>query len=161
MIRVIPLFTHRILRGEPITVFGGNDKVLDFTYVDDCVEGIVRGITGLADGSVRNETINLAYGAGQHARPRGGADRRGDRQGARRDARPAAARRGDALRGRHRPRPRRCSAGSRRVPLDDRDRAQRRLVQRVARRRIRRRTGRSSSRAPSSPPRRPRSYFKA
>ena len=43
MIRVIPLFTHRILRDEPITVFGGNDKVLDFTYVDDCVEGIVRG----------------------------------------------------------------------------------------------------------------------
>jgi UDP-glucose 4-epimerase len=64
MIRVIPLFTHRILRGEPITVFGGNDKVLDFTYVDDCVEGIVRGITGLAEGSVRNETINLAYGQG-------------------------------------------------------------------------------------------------
>jgi UDP-glucose 4-epimerase len=38
--------------------------VLDFTYVDDCVEGIVRGITGLAEGSVRNETINLAYGQG-------------------------------------------------------------------------------------------------
>jgi len=64
MIRVIPLFTHRILRDEPITVFGGNDKVLDFTYVDDCVEGIVRGINGLVDGSVRNETINLAYGEG-------------------------------------------------------------------------------------------------
>ena len=64
MIRVIPLFTHRILRDEPITVFGGNDKVLDFTYVDDCVEGIVRGIKGLADGTVRNETINLAYGQG-------------------------------------------------------------------------------------------------
>jgi nucleoside-diphosphate-sugar epimerase len=64
MIRVIPLFTHRILRDEPITVFGGNDKVLDFTYVDDCVEGIARGIAGLADGSVRNETINLAYGQG-------------------------------------------------------------------------------------------------
>ena len=64
MIRVIPLFTHRILRDEPITVFGGNDKVLDFTYVDDCVEGIVRGIKGLAEGTVRNETINLAYGQG-------------------------------------------------------------------------------------------------
>ena len=64
MVRVIPLFIHRILRDEAITVFGGNDKVLDFTYVDDCVDGIVRGIHGLADGSVRNETINLAYGEG-------------------------------------------------------------------------------------------------
>ena len=64
MIRVIPLFTHRITRGEPITVFGGNDKVLDFTYVDDCVEGIMRGIGGLTGGSVTNETINLAYGQG-------------------------------------------------------------------------------------------------
>ena len=64
MIRVIPLFTHRIVRGEPITVFGGEDKVLDFTYVDDCVEGIVRGIDALASGRVRGETINLAYGEG-------------------------------------------------------------------------------------------------
>ena len=64
MVRVIPLFIHRITHDEPITVFGGNDKVLDFTYVDDCVEGIVRGIKGLAEGMVRNETINLAYGQG-------------------------------------------------------------------------------------------------
>ncbi len=64
MIRVIPLFTHRIVRGEPITVFGGEDKVLDFTYVDDCVEGIVRGIDALASGRLRGETINLAYGEG-------------------------------------------------------------------------------------------------
>jgi UDP-glucuronate 4-epimerase len=64
MIRVIPLFTHRILRGEPITVFGGEDKVLDFTYVDDCVEGIVRGIDALTSGRLRGETINLAYGEG-------------------------------------------------------------------------------------------------
>jgi UDP-glucuronate 4-epimerase len=64
MIRVIPLFTHRILRGEPITVFGGEDKVLDFTYVDDCVEGIVRGIDALTSGRLHGETINLAYGEG-------------------------------------------------------------------------------------------------
>ena len=64
MVRVIPLFIHRITHDEPITVFGGNDKVLDFTYVDDCVDGIVRGISALAEGRVRNETINLAYGEG-------------------------------------------------------------------------------------------------
>src|SRR3954454_6033878 len=66
MERVLPLFTHRMLRGEPITVFGGEDKVLDFTYIDDCVDGIARGIERLADGRVANETINLAYGQGNN-----------------------------------------------------------------------------------------------
>src|SRR4051812_32007072 len=64
MSRVLPLFIHRITRGEPITVYGGNDKVLDFTYVDDCVDGIARGVYALAEGRVANETINLAYGEG-------------------------------------------------------------------------------------------------
>ena len=64
MSRVLPLFVHQMLRGEPITVFGGTDKVLDFTYVDDCVDGIVRGIEALAEGRVANETLNLAFGEG-------------------------------------------------------------------------------------------------
>jgi nucleoside-diphosphate-sugar epimerase len=63
MTRVLPLFIHRTLRGEPVTVYGP-EKVLDFTYVGDCVDGIVRGIESLASGKVRNETINLAYGEG-------------------------------------------------------------------------------------------------
>jgi UDP-glucose 4-epimerase len=63
MVRVIPLFIHTIQRHEPITVFGP-DKTLDFTYVDDCVDGIVAGIEALVAGSVVNETINLAYGRG-------------------------------------------------------------------------------------------------
>ena len=64
MERVIPLFIHQLGRGEPITVFGGEDKVLDFTYIDDCIDGISRGIDRLAGGEVANETINLAYGQG-------------------------------------------------------------------------------------------------
>src|SRR5271154_6045602 len=36
MERVLPLFIRHISAGEAITVFGGNDKVLDFTYIDDC-----------------------------------------------------------------------------------------------------------------------------
>jgi UDP-glucose 4-epimerase len=63
MERVIPLFIQRIAEGAPVTVYGG-EKVLDFTYVDDCVSGIVRGIERLLAGSVVNETINLAYGSG-------------------------------------------------------------------------------------------------
>ncbi|MEX2254621.1 MAG: NAD-dependent epimerase/dehydratase family protein [Acidimicrobiia bacterium] len=64
MVRVLPLFTHAISRGEPITVYGGREKTLDFTYVDDCVDGIVRGIEALVENRVVNQTINLAYGQG-------------------------------------------------------------------------------------------------
>lgn len=63
MERVIPLFIRRISRGQPITVYG-REKVLDFTYVDDCVGGIIQGIERLTSGQVFNHTINLAYGQG-------------------------------------------------------------------------------------------------
>jgi UDP-glucuronate 4-epimerase len=64
MERVLPLWMHELSRGEPITVFGGEEKVLDFTYIDDCVGGITRGVYALAAGEASNETINLAYGQG-------------------------------------------------------------------------------------------------
>jgi UDP-glucose 4-epimerase len=38
--------------------------VLDFTYVDDCVSGVLAGIEGLISGRIRRETINLAFGQG-------------------------------------------------------------------------------------------------
>src|SRR5918999_4597191 len=44
MSRVLPLFIHQMLRDEPVTVYGGSEKVLDFTYVDDCIDGIVLGV---------------------------------------------------------------------------------------------------------------------
>ncbi len=62
--RVIPLFVKKIWGGERITVFG-RDKMLDFTYIDDCVAGIVAGIDALTAGRIANQTINLAYGQGQ------------------------------------------------------------------------------------------------
>jgi UDP-glucose 4-epimerase len=63
MERVIPLFISRIARGEPVRVFGA-EKVLDFTYVDDCVDGVLCGLERLVSGRVRDETINLACGVG-------------------------------------------------------------------------------------------------
>jgi UDP-glucose 4-epimerase len=63
MERVIPLFLQRIANGEPITVYG-RQKMLDFTYVDDCVTGVRAGIDALVDGKIVNETVNLAYGQG-------------------------------------------------------------------------------------------------
>jgi UDP-glucose 4-epimerase len=61
--RVIPLFIRRIALGEPITVFGSH-KVLDFTYLDDCADGVIRGIDAVVAGKLKRETINLAYGQG-------------------------------------------------------------------------------------------------
>lgn len=64
MPRVIPLFVRRIGEGRSVTVFGA-DKVIDFTYIDDCIDGMVNGLERLAAGHVRNETINLASGRGR------------------------------------------------------------------------------------------------
>jgi UDP-glucose 4-epimerase len=63
MERVIPLFMQKMKDGEPITIFG-EDKMLDFTYVDDCIAGMRQAITLLAQGERVNQTINLAYGEG-------------------------------------------------------------------------------------------------
>jgi UDP-glucose 4-epimerase len=63
MERVIPLFIRKIRQGTPITIFG-REKVLDFTYVDDCVDGIIKGLDLLASGKEANQIINLAYGQG-------------------------------------------------------------------------------------------------
>ena len=75
MSRVLPLFIHSMSRDEPITVFGGADKVLDFTYVDDCVDGIARGIEALVGGPGRERDDQPRLRRGQHARARGRADR--------------------------------------------------------------------------------------
>ena len=63
MERVVPLFVRQLSEGQSVTIFGA-DKILDFTYVDDCVAGIVRGAERLVSGEVVNHTINLAYGEG-------------------------------------------------------------------------------------------------
>ncbi|MBI4717947.1 MAG: NAD-dependent epimerase/dehydratase family protein [Planctomycetes bacterium] len=63
MERVIPLFLERIAGGTPIVVFG-KEKVLDFTYVDDCIAGVMAGIDALVSGRVVGQTINLAFGQG-------------------------------------------------------------------------------------------------
>lgn len=63
MERVIPLFIRKIRQGEAITVFG-KEKVLDFTYVDDCVAGVTKALELIVKGEVSNHTINLAYGQG-------------------------------------------------------------------------------------------------
>ena len=60
-IRVVPLYFRQAKTGETLRVFG-KDKCLDFTYIDDCVDGIVLGIDKWE--TAKNDTYNLAYGEG-------------------------------------------------------------------------------------------------
>ena len=118
MVRVLPLFIHTMLRDEPVTVFG-QEKTLDFTYVDDCIDGITRGIEALAEGRVVNETINLAYGHGNslvHAAELIAAELGVEPKIA---LAPSLPRRGHALRRRPDERRASCSATSPPVPLEE------------------------------------------
>ncbi len=60
-VRVVPQFFRQARANETLTVFG-KDKCLDFTYIDDCIDGIILAIEkfDIAKGDV----YNLAYGKG-------------------------------------------------------------------------------------------------
>jgi len=58
---VVSLFSRLARKNEPLTVFG-KDKYLDFTYIDDAVDGIIAAISKFDD--AKNNTYNIAYGEG-------------------------------------------------------------------------------------------------
>lgn len=60
-IRVVPLFFRNAKANLPLKVFG-KDKCLDFTYIDDAVQGVSK-ILAHWD-RAKNGTYNLAYGEG-------------------------------------------------------------------------------------------------
>jgi nucleoside-diphosphate-sugar epimerase len=59
--RVIPLFIKNAKEGNDIIVFG-KDKLLDFTYIDDTVTGIIRCIEEFDN--IQDNVFNIAYGEG-------------------------------------------------------------------------------------------------
>ncbi len=59
--RVIPLFIRKAIKNENLVVFG-RDKILDFTYIDDAVEGVVKVIQRF--NKIKNNTFNIATGKG-------------------------------------------------------------------------------------------------
>lgn len=61
--RIVPVFIDKMRKNEPVKVFG-EAKCLDFTYIDDCVEGIIQSIEKFE--SAKNATYNLAFGEGTH-----------------------------------------------------------------------------------------------
>jgi UDP-glucose 4-epimerase len=42
---VVAIFADRILRGEPVTIFGDGEQTRDFIFVDDVVDAFVRAAT--------------------------------------------------------------------------------------------------------------------
>jgi len=59
--RVIPKFIARAERDRELVVYGRR-KVLDFTYIDDCIQGLLAAIKRCA--SVSGETLDIATGRG-------------------------------------------------------------------------------------------------
>lgn len=59
--RVIPLFIRQCRAGEDLKIFG-KEKCLDFTYIDDTIQGLIQGIEHFEE--AKNNTYNLAYGEG-------------------------------------------------------------------------------------------------
>lgn len=59
--RLIPLFIKLTKENKDLIVYG-QDKLLDFTYIDDTVDGLSRCVNGFDD--VKNNVFNLASGQG-------------------------------------------------------------------------------------------------
>ena len=59
--RVIPLFISQASRGQDLTVYG-EGKVLDFTYINDCVDGVLRVLDQFNKSA--GTTFNIASGRG-------------------------------------------------------------------------------------------------
>lgn len=54
-------FTRRILRGEPVEVYGEGEMARDFTYIDDIVDGVV-GILDRAPERGAHRILNIGAG---------------------------------------------------------------------------------------------------
>lgn len=63
--RVIPKFMNLALRGEDITLYGG-EQILDFTFLDDTISGILKLASACleGEGSIFGEDFHFATGRG-------------------------------------------------------------------------------------------------
>jgi UDP-glucose 4-epimerase len=59
--RVVPLFIRKAIKNENLVVFG-KDKILDFTYIDNAVDGAIKIIQKFD--KIKNYTFNIATGKG-------------------------------------------------------------------------------------------------
>jgi len=59
--RVIPLFIKLAKENKDLIVYG-KEKLLDFTYIDDAISGVIKAIENFD--KVKNEVFNIASGKG-------------------------------------------------------------------------------------------------
>jgi len=59
--RVSQIFVENALLGKPITLFGGGLQTLDFTYVEDVTEGMIKV---MFHENAEGEAFNITYGRG-------------------------------------------------------------------------------------------------
>ncbi len=60
--RVIQIFIENALAGKDLTIQGDGEEKLDFTYIDDLVQGVCLTI---GNEKAYNETFNITYGEGR------------------------------------------------------------------------------------------------
>lgn len=60
--RFVPLVIRKMRENKTIEIFG-QDKTLDFTYIDDCIDGIIKCIVNF--NKIKNNAINIAFGKGE------------------------------------------------------------------------------------------------
>src|SRR5438445_10441873 len=63
--RVIPQFMNQAVRGEDITLYGG-EQILDFTVIDDTISGIMKLASASLEGddSIFREDFHFVTGRG-------------------------------------------------------------------------------------------------
>lgn len=59
--RVSQVFIENALMGKPLLLEGGGDGRLDFTYIHDLIDGMVRAMA-LHEGESRSNTFNITFG---------------------------------------------------------------------------------------------------
>ncbi len=59
--RIIPTFIKLMRRNKDVTIFGRN-KQMDFTYIDDVVDGVIDSLSHFS--VIEGKSINLATGSG-------------------------------------------------------------------------------------------------
>ncbi len=59
--RVTQIFIENALLGKPITLFGGGLQALDFTYIEDVIEGMIKV---MFHENAEGEAFNITYGRG-------------------------------------------------------------------------------------------------
>ncbi|MEK7517208.1 MAG: NAD-dependent epimerase/dehydratase family protein [Patescibacteria group bacterium] len=59
--RLIPLLIEKMRKDQDVFIYG-KEKVLDFTYIDDCISGLIKTVEHFSQ--VQNNVLNIASGEG-------------------------------------------------------------------------------------------------